>query len=228
MPKPERPSDPHLEHAFEGTSLPLTEHVAIALRQIAQAAKSASWSQWAERGLSPTQFGVVELLAQQAEGLRVSELATRLGIKAPTVSDSVSTLEAKGLVAKQRDAKDARAVAVVLTAEGRRLTRALGKRDDPVQAALEAVPAKDLETTYRTALHAIRALQEAGQIPVARMCVRCEHFDPWRHPDAEWPHHCKLVDAPFGDRHLRLDCAEFSAAPPDAQRVIWARYVASS
>ena len=26
-------------------------------------------------------------------------------------------------------------------------------------------------------------------------------------------HHCAYVDAPFGDRELRLDCADFDAAP---------------
>jgi DNA-binding MarR family transcriptional regulator len=223
MPKP----DLQLEHAFDGMSLPLDEHVALALRQIAQAAKSASWSQWAERGLSPTQFALIEMLAGAAEGLRISELATKLGVKAPTVSDSVSTLEAKSLVLRQRDARDARATVVVLTTEGRRIARALAHRDDPVQSALAEVPAKDLEVTYRVAIQAIRALQEAGQISTARMCVRCEHFDPWRHAGTDQPHHCKLVDAPFGDRHLRLDCGEFIAAPPDTQRVIWARYVSS-
>jgi hypothetical protein len=32
------------------------------------------------------------------------------------------------------------------------------------------------------------------------------------HPEAAEPHHCAFVDAPFGNRALRLDCAEHEQA----------------
>jgi hypothetical protein len=70
----------------------------------------------------------------------------------------------------------------------------------------------------------IRTLQDAGMIPVSRMCVRCQYFDPYRYPDSATPHHCHLVSAPFGDRHLRLDCEEQALASPDVQDALWVRF----
>jgi len=55
----------------------------------------------------------------------------------------------------------------------------------------------------------IRHMQERGEIPVARMCVQCRYFRPHVYRDAARPHHCDLVDAPFGDGDLRLDCPDF-------------------
>jgi hypothetical protein len=50
--------------------------------------------------------------------------------------------------------------------------------------------------------------QRSGQIPISRMCVTCRFFDPYVHAGTGLPHHCHLVDAPFGNRQLRLRCPE--------------------
>jgi hypothetical protein len=41
------------------------------------------------------------------------------------------------------------------------------------------------------------------------MCATCVFFRPDVHDDPERPHHCAFVDAPFGDRQLRLDCDDY-------------------
>jgi hypothetical protein len=47
------------------------------------------------------------------------------------------------------------------------------------------------------------------------MCVYCRFFRPYAHPDdPEQPHHCAFVNAPFGDRALRVDCPEYEDADP--------------
>jgi hypothetical protein len=67
----------------------------------------------------------------------------------------------------------------------------------------------------------IRTLQEKGRIPVARMCVTCRFFRPFRHDDPARPHHCAFVDAPFGDGQLRLDCPDHAAAPAEQAAATW-------
>ena len=57
------------------------------------------------------------------------------------------------------------------------------------------------------------------------MCVTCQFFQPNRYPGSDRPHHCALVDAPFGDRHLRLNCAEQVAADPETAKQNWHLYV---
>jgi hypothetical protein len=78
------------------------------------------------------------------------------------------------------------------------------------------------QATFLRALVAmIRTLQEKGRIPIARMCVSCRFFRPFRHDDPARPHHCAFVDAPFGDAELRLDCADHRTAPADQAARNW-------
>jgi hypothetical protein len=60
---------------------------------------------------------------------------------------------------------------------------------------------------------------------VAKMCVTCQFFQPNRYFGSERPHHCALVNAPFGDRHLRLNCAEHVAADPEIAKQNWNLYL---
>jgi hypothetical protein len=62
-------------------------------------------------------------------------------------------------------------------------------------------------------------------VPVARACVTCRHFRPFVHGDGDRPHHCAFVRVAFGDRHLRLDCADHVAAPPAEAEAAWERFV---
>jgi hypothetical protein len=57
------------------------------------------------------------------------------------------------------------------------------------------------------------------------MCVTCQFFQPNRYFGSERPHHCALVNAPFGDRHLRLNCAEHVAADPETAKQNWNLYL---
>ena len=61
----------------------------------------------------------------------------------------------------------------------------------------------------------IRALQLQGEIPIARMCVSCEHFQPNIHAESDLPHHCNFYNVAFGDQAFRLDCHEYVEASKD-------------
>jgi len=76
----------------------------------------------------------------------------------------------------------------------------------------------------RSLVKLIRTLQVAGEVPPQRMCPTCRYFRPHAHADATDPHHCAYVDAPFGDRHLRLNCAEQQDADPQQQAQAWERF----
>ena len=65
------------------------------------------------------------------DGLRIREIADHLHIAAANVTAAVNILEAKGLVVKQEDSRDARAVGVSLTEAGRaEMLRLLGRLRD--------------------------------------------------------------------------------------------------
>jgi DNA-binding MarR family transcriptional regulator len=208
----ERPPD----DPFDAEGLP--ERVATGFAKIGLALRSEAWQQAALRGLTPTQGQILGLLHNRPGGLRLAEVAALLGVTAATASDAVRVLAEKDLVRKRRRAEDARALAVTLTARGRREAARTSGWPDFLSQAVESLPADEQGTLLVALLKVIRGLQEHGRIPVSRMCVTCRFFRPHAHRDALRPHHCLFVDAPFGDRSFRLECVDHQpAAPGDAQ-----------
>ena len=95
--------------------------------------------------LTPRQFAVLYTVANK-EGLSQTGLVERTGIDRSTLADIVRRMQKKGLLQRRRTKEDARAYAVKLTEEGRRVLRAAdpaAKRVD--QRILEALSGKQRE-----------------------------------------------------------------------------------
>jgi DNA-binding MarR family transcriptional regulator len=209
---------------FDGLSAPLPQALAGALRRLAQLAHSVAWDQWAAQRLTPTQRRILEFLGSRHENLTLSAVARELGVTPATASDSVAALEAKGLIRKRRSLVDGRALALMLTTEGRRSVTELAALPDPLQAAFGSLSGSEQETLYRSAMKMLHDLQESGALPPSRMCVRCKYFEPFRHAQSATPHHCSLVGAPLADRHLRIDCPEHEFRDAALQQAAWERF----
>ncbi|MDQ6703706.1 MAG: MarR family transcriptional regulator [Pseudomonadota bacterium] len=164
----------------------------------------------APRGLNPAQDAILRLLLARPAGLRVRALAEHLGVRQPTVTGSVVALERKGLVRRQADPADARATIVKAAPEA--LAQPAAAVPSLAAAALADLSEAEQASLLKTLIKLIRSLQLRHAIPPQRLCITCKYFRPNVHPEAEAPHHCAFVDAPFGDRALRLDCAEHEQA----------------
>ncbi len=206
---------------------PLPERLAAGLAKISIALRSRAWREAGGRGLNPTQGQILVVLARRHRPQTLLQIAGELAITPATASDAVAALEAKGLVRKSRSGRDRRALAVSLTARGRReAERAAGWPDFLAEAAGE-LDAAEQAVLLRALIKMIRALQERGDISVAHMCVTCRFFRPHRYADPLRPHHCDFVNAPFGDRELRLDCPDHAAAAPAEAQAIWQSFLKS-
>jgi DNA-binding MarR family transcriptional regulator len=209
---------------FNPLSLSLPQALASALRRLAHLAHTSSWDQWAVQRLTPTQRRILDVVASRRESLTLSALARELGVTPATASDSVGALESKGLVQKRRSDVDGRALALMLTNEGQISVSHLASLPDPLQDAFGALTAAEQEIFYRSAIKMLRGLQETGALPVSRMCVRCRHFEPFRAPGSEYPHHCHLAASPLADRHLRIECPEHEPGDSEQQRELWEKF----
>lgn len=208
---------------FDETSQPIEKRIATGLQKLGLAMKHQAWSQSSQAGLSPTQGQILAMLG--VEGLLTgSELAMRLGVTLPTVSDSVRVLVDKGMVAKQPDPRHPRASLLALTGAGRTLADQLSSWPDFLSTAAAELSEVEQEAFLGGVVKMIRALQVKGLIPTSRMCVSCTHFRPHAHP-GPLPHHCAFVDAPMADRHLRVDCAEHEEAGAEQRDEAWRRFV---
>jgi DNA-binding MarR family transcriptional regulator len=92
-----------------------------------------------EADLTPRQLAVLAAVASK-EGVSQTALVDATGIDRSTLADVVRRLQRKGLLRRRRTQEDARAYAVKLTDEGRRVLGVVGpaarRVDDRVLAAL--------------------------------------------------------------------------------------------
>lgn len=201
-----------VENPFDRENDSLELRVTQGLAKIGLALKSQAWQGAEFQGLTPTQGQILVLLRTQPKtDMRLSTVARGLAITPATASDAVTTLVEKGLVQKGKAADDGRAIAITLTPKGRQEADRAASWPDFLLGAVEALSAEEQAVFLRGLIKMIQRLQERGQIPVASMCVTCQYFRPHVYKDAQRPHHCAFVDAPFGDRDLRLDCPDHVA-----------------
>ncbi len=189
------------------------ERILVALSQIGATLRTSTWERAAPRGLNPTQVKILSsLLRIEDPGASLAHLAAQLGVSPPTVSDSVSALERKGLVQKKPRAEDGRSLAISLTRAGRTAARDLSDWPDELIGTMDSLTPDEHGALLRSLSKVVRQLQVSGQIATARTCVTCRFFRPHVHDDPLTPHHCLLAEADFGDLNLRLDCQEHEPA----------------
>lgn len=212
---------------FDRISTPIESRIATGFARINTAMRAKAWAQAAANGLTPTQADILHLLASRNESLRLSVIAQHLAITPATASDAVTTLVNKNLVEKARASDDGRAIALKLTKTGARLAITVPDWSGFLGAAAHTLSEEEQAVMLKLIIKMIRELQQRGDIPVNRMCVTCQYFGPNEHDDPVTPHHCHFVNAPFGDQHLRLDCAEHKEAEKTIQLRNWATFAAA-
>ena len=72
----------------------------------------------------------------EASGVRVGEIARNLGVKVPSATEQIIKLERAGLVRREADPADSRAVRVKLTPEGHAAVESANARRNAVMAGI--------------------------------------------------------------------------------------------
>ena len=202
---------------------PVSRRIASGLGRLALALKSRAWRGAADEGITPTQGELLSRLSEQSEGTRLSDLAHQLGISAPTASDAVGTLVAKALVEKQAGS-DKRSVTLKVTRSGRKVAARAGDWTDFLADSIATLDEEEQAGFLESLIKIIRNMQERGDISPQRMCITCQHFQPYAHKDAANPHHCGFIGMPFGAASLRLNCADHREAEETELSRIWKRF----
>jgi DNA-binding MarR family transcriptional regulator len=103
----------------------------MGVRQIVQA---ANFNQFHRAGLSATQFMIMNVVP--AEGTTLSELALRLNLSPATLSQTLDSLEERGLLRRARSSADARKVNLSVTARGKKMQNSASKEFHRTMASL--------------------------------------------------------------------------------------------
>jgi MarR family transcriptional regulator, organic hydroperoxide resistance regulator len=159
-------------------------------------------------GLNPVQWEALRFFSTANRFSRTpSGLTSFLGTTKGTVSQTINTLENKGLLEKRRVEGDARAVRVGLTAKGREALLS-----DPLQDLLDGVAGLDdqdvrgLEQALQKLLLAM--LERRGGTAFG-VCNTCTYFE--RHVPEGEPHRCGLLKVPLSEADSGLICREHHA-----------------
>lgn len=209
------------ENPLETSTEPLPQRVAAGLSKIGLAMKHRAWKEAGIRRLAPLQAQTLSVLRRANQNVTVSAIAEQLAVSMPTISEVLQTLEKKGLINRDRSQSDGRVVNVTLTVKGRRKANETVGWQDFLAGVADQLPPGEQVVLLHMLIKMIRMLQERGEIPIARMCITCRYFRPNVYADPEHPHHCDDVDAPFGDRLLRIDCAEHEPATNAQANLNW-------
>lgn len=196
------------------------------LSKIGLAMKSRPWRRQGRQGVGPLQVQVLLFLRTQPNRCAmVSVIARELSVKLPTASEVIRTLELKTLVRRRRSDTDNRVVTVHLTAKGMKASQVGTGWPEALAAATQQLSGQEQADLLAILVKMIRALQLQGEIPVARMCVSCQHFGPNAHPKSAAPHHCQLFDTPLAAQSLRLDCPDYIEAAPLVAKQTWEKFL---
>ena len=154
---------------------------------------------------NPAQWDALRYLGSANRFSRYpAELTAYLGSTKGTVSQTLMSLEAKGLLTKQRDSDNARRVHLDLTKDGKQVLRG-----DPVKA-LERMAKKMPAKHSEDALKALSSLADslAGKAAtVFGTCAGCKHFNKASGKKAP---NCGLFDATLSVSEASQLCAYYS------------------
>lgn len=76
-------------------------------------------------GLKPSEIGLlfhIRACCEEADGVSVSALSKRMNVTSSSITQTVTSLEERGLVSRRMDEEDRRGVKVSLTQEGEQIT----------------------------------------------------------------------------------------------------------
>lgn len=115
----------------------------------------------ADGELSAAQLSTLKMLLDG--GVRVGEIARNLGVRVPSATEQIIKLEKAGLVRREADPDDSRAVRVVLTADGRDAVELANRRRNAVMAGILESLTDDERRTLAAALPVIEKINSAIQ-----------------------------------------------------------------
>jgi DNA-binding MarR family transcriptional regulator len=111
--------------------------------------------------LTAAQLSLLSMISDG--GLRVGDIARNLGIKVPSATEQIIKLERAGLITRQQDPDDSRAVQVVITASGTSAVSSANQRRNAMVAELLADLSSDEIEHLAAALPVIAKLNSSFQ-----------------------------------------------------------------
>jgi DNA-binding MarR family transcriptional regulator len=180
--------------------------IIASLERISQAFRVLLWNESKEHSLSPIQVQVlIFVLYHSIEKCKVSYLADEFNMTKATISDTVKSLQQKGLIEKKHEPRDSRSYIIQLTEKGMEIADKTALFTRELQSPLDKLSNEDKENLLVNLINIIHHLNQSGVITIQRMCLTCTHY---RLNHQGQKHFCQLLNCGLNDNELRIDCPE--------------------
>ncbi|MCJ8154714.1 MarR family winged helix-turn-helix transcriptional regulator [Chryseobacterium sp. SSA4.19] len=195
-------SDFNLKHQNQNTE----SKIVASLERISQAFRVLLWQESKEHALSPIQVQVlIFLLNHSDEKRKISYLADEFNMTKATISETVKSLEQKGLVTKDYEPHDTRSYIIHLSGKGMEIAGKTSYFTQQIGAPIQVMDQQAKEKFLQSLFDVIHYLNRTGIITIQRMCTTCTHF----RPSAEGKEPvCSLLEKVLYSEDLRIDCPE--------------------
>lgn len=139
-----------MRSTYDGVRIIPVDETADLLMAAARTLRRRFGDATARWGVTPSQARALRMVLSADEPMRLSALAERLRIVPRSATEVIDGLELHGLVVRQPDPADRRAVCVVATEEGVRLGRLIeDARQQAADELLRPLPEEDRRTLTR-------------------------------------------------------------------------------
>ena len=139
-------------------------NIILRIFQTAQILDKAAQRVFDPHGLTASQFNVLNLLADQENGLRASDLATSLIVDPSNVTGLLKRMSRDGLVTDLENTDDRRQRIVALTPKGKKLWAKAARDYEACLKILGSLLSEKEATTTETVL--VRLLGKANELPI--------------------------------------------------------------
>ncbi len=182
--------------------------IIAALERLGQTFRVLLLNEGKELSLSPIQLQVlIFLLFHDADKRKITYLAEEFNITKASLSDTIRSLEEKGLIRKTPVPEDSRSYIIDLTGNGKSIAQRASLFTDELKTPIHQLSADDKQNLLISLIRIIHHLQQAGVISIQRMCLTCAHY---RKGHQGHSHYCSLLNQGLAEKELRIDCAEHS------------------
>ena len=149
----------------------------LGARQMIQA---ANFNRFQKAGLSATQFMTLNLIPAGESTMTLGELSRRMNLGAATLTKTLDSLEARGLLSREQSGVDRRKVLLSLTPAGRALQNAASKEFHQYMAGLFRKLKKEQRLGLAEGLEALLAASKKVDrgIRVRVTTPGAQHGDP--------------------------------------------------
>ncbi|BAA79243.1 putative transcriptional regulator, MarR family [Aeropyrum pernix K1] len=183
--------------------------IVSAIERIARAYRILIARESYKHGLTPLQASILLYIYNSPPNHRtISSLVRELGVKQPTISDSVRALISKGLVTYEPHRSDRRVKILKLTPKGVEIAESL-KSWQTVAAEAVDLSRGEREALLELLLKYMASLYRYGVIEVARTCFTCTYLEAKNRGEGV-SYYCSLLKRELGRSGLRVDCPEHS------------------